>query len=89
MPKHFNRCHATTKYGRRCKHRIINVENNKYCKQHQKPNNIQERSDEISNEMAVETSNEMSIEINSTCCFCNEPCNPCSQSCGHCLRSRY
>jgi Barwin family. len=21
------------------------------------------------------------------CCFCGEPCNPCSQSCGHCLRS--
>ena len=21
------------------------------------------------------------------CCFCNNPCNPCSQSCGSCIRN--
>lgn len=25
--------------------------------------------------------------VSGTCCFCKEPCNPCSQSCGHCMRS--
>jgi hypothetical protein len=25
-------------------------------------------------------------ELKGSCCFCNEECNPCSQSCGRCAR---
>lgn len=32
----------------------------------------------------------MNKDVNDTtniCCFCSDPCNPCSQSCGRCVRN--
>jgi len=56
-----------------------NLENKKYNCGDIKPANP-------NNDLCIEYSqDEPDIDIG-YCCFCNEPCNPCSQSCGMCAR---
>lgn len=81
----------TTKKSRKCK-RIVK-DTGTYCKQHtDKIKYTLQRSDSclstVSDKSIASTvsCNYDDFEIGK-CCFCNNDCNPCSQTCGRCARN--
>ena len=100
-----SRCTATTQFNTKCKKFVSKKSNPNHtalCNVHIKHylhhtmandkliRKIIDLTDNLENDdvIVINPTNE-SDEIFGICCYCGENCNPCSQSCGHCMRSKY